>query len=153
MILATLYVLAACRTVVPIVADGDAFVEDGAPTPEQAPTATDTALAPAAPEARGVSERQILLIQGAREIIETQSTIVGATTFSYDCTGTILTVYAQAGIYLVDLFGRYTGNGVARLHGIVTAGMNLLKPEIYRNDEGSELNAPMRTAGRRASNP
>ncbi|MCK4516114.1 MAG: hypothetical protein KAU31_12695, partial [Spirochaetaceae bacterium] len=37
--------------------------------------------------------------------------------------------------------------------GIVTASMNLLKPEIYRNDEGSELNSPMRMASQRASNP
>ncbi len=216
MILGTILVVAACRTVVPVVTDGDAFVEDGAPTPDEALTAADTALAPAAPEERGLSERQILLIQAAREIIETQSTIVGATTFSYDCTGTILTVYAQAGIYLVDLFGKYTGNGVARLYGIatdyevlhtrdlpepgdvifwdntydrnedgnwndplthaglvisveeggtveylhhnyrrgiVTARMNLLKPEVYQNDEGNELNSPMRMAGQRASNP
>ena len=157
-----------------------------------------------------------MLVRAAGEVLETQSTIVGASTFSYDCTGTILTVYAHAGIYLADLFAKYTGNGVARLHGIatdydvlhtrdlpepgdvifwdntydrnedgnwndplthaglvisvsedgtvgylhhnyrrgiVTATMNLLKPETYQNDDGEMLNSPMRMASQRASNP
>jgi len=217
MIVGAILVLAGCRTIVPLdpvlVPDPehDAIVTD-ADTPED-----ETAVAPtAAPDAGVFSERQVLLVQAAREIIKTQSTIVGTTTYSYDCSGTILTVFAHAGIYLVDLFPKYTGNGVARLHGIatdyevlhtrewpepgdvifwdntydrnedgiwndqlthagivisvaedgtveylhhnyrrgiVTASMNLLKPEIYQNDEGSELNSPMRMASQRASNP
>ncbi len=211
MILGTIFALAGCQT---IIADGDAALLPG--LDETPAPAIDTAVADAAPESEGLSERQIMLVRAAREIIETQSTVVGETTYSYDCSGTILTVYAHAGIYLIDLFGKYTGNGVARLHGIatdyevlhtrhlpepgdvifwdntydrnqdgswndplthaglvisvsddgtveylhhnyrrgiVTASMNLLKPEIYRNDEGSELNSPMRMASQRASNP
>jgi len=65
-----------------------------------------------------LSRRQIAIIRAAREVLETQSTVVGTTTYSYDCSGTILTIYARAGIRLVDLFGSYRGNGVARLYGI-----------------------------------
>lgn len=211
MILGTIFALAGCQT---IIADGDTAFVPG--LDDTLAPAIDTAVADAAPESGGLSERQIMLVRAAREIIETQSTVVGETTYSYDCSGTILTVYAHAGIYLIDLFGKYTGNGVARLHGIatdykvlhtrdlpepgdvifwdntydrnqdgswndplthaglvisvsddgtveylhhnyrrgiVTASMNLLKPEIYRNDEGSELNSPMRMASQRASNP
>jgi probable lipoprotein NlpC len=164
----------------------------------------------------GLSERQAMIVQAAREVLETQSTVVGGTTYAYDCSGTILTVYAHAGIYLVELFGQYTGNGVARLYGIatdydvlharklpepgdvifwdntydrnqdgnwndplthagivisvaedgtveylhhnyrrgiVTARMNLLKPQTYQDNDGEVLNAPMRMASQRASNP
>ncbi len=219
MIFGTLLVLAACQTVVSLDAILVAGPDEDTATvdtiiPEDDPD-TDPAT-PVAPEVEGLSERQILLVRAAREIVETQSTVVGETTYSYDCSGTILTVYAHAGIYLVDLFGKYSGNGVARLYGIatdykvlhtrnlpepgdvifwdntydrnqdgdwndplthaglvisvsddgtveflhhnyrrgiVTASMNLLKPEIDRNDEGSELNSPMRMASQRASNP
>ncbi len=208
MILGTLVALAACQTVAPL--DVQVAPLEVPVTPSGDDTET------VAPEAGALSERQILLVQAAREIAETQSTIVGETTFSYDCSGTILTVYAHAGIYLIDLFGNYTGNGVARLHGIaadykvlhvrnlpepgdvifwdnsydrnqdgnwndplthaglvisvaddgtveylhhnyrrgiVTATMNLLKPDIYQNGEGSELNSPMRMASQRSANP
>lgn len=234
MILGTLVALAACQTIapldvpvapleVPVASDADLApgrddTEAVAPEDPAEPAVVADTTAPVtdAPEAGALSERQILLVQAAREIVETQSTIVGETTFSYDCSGTILTVYAHAGIYLIDLFGNYTGNGVARLHGIaadykvlhvrnlpepgdvifwdntydrnqdgswndplthaglvmsvaddgtveflhhnyrrgiVTATMNLLKPDIYQNDEGGELNSPMRMASQRSANP
>jgi len=66
----------------------------------------------------GLSPIQVAVIAAAREVLETQSTVVGDTTYSYDCTGTILTVYARAGIFLADLFPSYSGNGVQRLHAI-----------------------------------
>jgi hypothetical protein len=222
MILGTLVVLAACQTIVPSdtggpgdatpVTDADTITPGDAVDPGD----TTTTDGDAATEAGDLSERQIVIVRAARELVETQSTIVGETTFSYDCSGTILAVFAHAGIYLVDLFGSYTGNGVARLYGIatdyellhkrvlpdpgdlifwdntydrnedgewndplthaglvisvsddgtveylhhnyrrgiVTARMNLLEPETYRNDEGGELNSPMRMASQRASNP
>ena len=73
------------------------------------------------PEATQPSEltsRQEAIVAAAMLVVETQSTLVGDTTYNYDCSGTILTIYAHAGIYLVELFSRYPGNGVARLHGI-----------------------------------
>ena len=177
---------------------------------------TDVGVAATEGQADALSEVQTMIVIAAREVLDTQSTIVGDTTFSYDCSGTILTVYAHAGIHLVDLFPRYTGNGVARIHGIatdydvlhsrdlpetgdvifwdntydrnedgnwndplthaglvisveadgtveylhhnyrrgiVTATMNLLEPETYQDDSGKMLNAPMRMASQRASNP
>lgn len=65
-----------------------------------------------------LSPVQEVLVRAAREVIASQSTIVAGTTYSYDCSGTILTIFAHAGIYLIDLFQNYTGNGVARLYGI-----------------------------------
>ena len=38
--------------------------------------------------------------------------------YNNDCTGAILAIYAMAGIRLVDLFPRYSGGGVQRLHDI-----------------------------------
>jgi len=65
-----------------------------------------------------LTARQETIVAAARRVLATQSTTVGDTTYSYDCTGTILTIYAHAGIYLMGLFPNYSGNGVARLHGI-----------------------------------
>lgn len=67
-----------------------------------------------------LSARQEWIIAAAREVLTTQSTTVGDRTYTYDCTGTILTIFAHAGVFLIDLFPDYSGNGVARLHGIAS---------------------------------
>lgn len=181
---------------------------DDAPDSPVPPESTES-------EPAALTPTQEAIVAAAQKVLESQSTVVGETTYSYDCSGTILTVYAHAGIYLVDLFPRYTGNGVRRLHGIavdhgllhentlpeagdlifwdntydrnedgvwndelthaglvlsvaddgtveylhhnyrrgiVTASMNLLKPDVYQSDDG-EQNSPMRMASQRSSNP
>jgi hypothetical protein len=115
-------ILAGCYTT------SDTLPGPGEPTPavpespgrETDAPGTDAAATDAAAEAEpgDLTARQLEIIAAARLVLETQSTVVGDTTYSYDCSGTILTIFARAGIYLVDLFPRYTGNGVARIHGI-----------------------------------
>lgn len=58
------------------------------------------------------------IVQAANELLSNQNFLVEGYRYSYDCTGTVLAIYALAGIPLVDLFPRYSGNGVARLYGI-----------------------------------
>jgi hypothetical protein len=65
-----------------------------------------------------VGERQARILDAAREMLATQVFVVDGYQYAYDCTGTILAIYAMAGINLVDLFPRYTGNGVTRLYSI-----------------------------------
>ena len=225
MILGAFLVFAGCHTVQPLDQQGESDSQPSKPTdaveaPELAQAADPSESADASavvPERAGVlSEVQRSIVLAAREVLQTQSTVVGPTTYPYDCSGTILTVFAHAGFYFIDLFARYSGNGVARLHGIaadynvlhdrnlpvpgdvifwdntydrngdgawndqlthaglvlsvaddgtveylhhnysrgiVTASMNLLKPEVYQSTEGTELNSPMRMASQRASNP
>lgn len=140
---AILVILAGCRTIAPI-------------DSQEAPETRIEDLGPLPPE---LSERQRLIVEAAREIVETQSTVVGETTYSYDCTGTILTVYARAGIYLVRLFPNYTGNGVARLYGIATdykvlhtrklprPGDVIFWDNTYDRNEDGKWNDPLTHAG------
>ena len=89
---------------------------------DEAPVATDDrprSETPAADEAAGeLSERQRRILSAAEEILASQNFVVNGQRYSYDCTGTILAIYAMADVRLVDLFPRYTGNGVQRLYGI-----------------------------------
>jgi len=62
--------------------------------------------------------RQARILEAADEILSTQRLVVGGYQYAYDCTGTILAIYAMAGVRLVDLFPNYSGNGVTRLYGI-----------------------------------
>ncbi len=64
------------------------------------------------------SELQARIIEAAEELLRTQRFVVAGHRYNNDCTGTILAVYAMAGIRLVDLFPGYAGGGVQRLHGI-----------------------------------
>ncbi len=63
-------------------------------------------------------ELQMRIVAAAEELLRTQQFVVRGHRYNNDCTGTILAIYAMAGIRLVDLFPRYTGGGVQRLHGI-----------------------------------
>lgn len=94
------------------------------------PDSSAATISPTAPEAAGpretdqltesttVSDRQRRILEAAETMLSTQSFLVGGTQYSYDCTGTILAIYAMAGVRLVDLFPRYSGNGVERLYRI-----------------------------------
>jgi hypothetical protein len=68
--------------------------------------------------ANELSLRQQRLVESAQELLASQNFVVGDQRYSYDCTGTILAIYAMAGIHVVDLFPRYSGNGVNRLYSI-----------------------------------
>ncbi|TVQ25502.1 MAG: CHAP domain-containing protein [Spirochaetaceae bacterium] len=77
-----------------------------------------------------LSDRQIRILRAAEDILRTQSFVVNGYRYSYDCTGTILAIYAMAGLNVVDLFPRYTGNGVARLYAIAR-DYDLLYDTVY----------------------
>lgn len=151
---AFLVVLAGCRTVAPL--DGQEIRIEASEAPTYGAEAGSGETAPRPPE---LSERQRLIVEAARDIVETQSTVAGETTYSYDCTGTILTVYARAGIYLVRLFPNYTGNGVARLYGIATdykvlhtrtlpePGDVIFWDNTYDRNEDGKWNDPLTHAG------
>jgi hypothetical protein len=82
---------------------------DAAPTHDTDDAATDGGR---------VTERQRRVLQAAHEMLRSQDFVVAGRRYSYDCTGTILAIYAMAGVRLVDLFPSYRGNGVHRLYGI-----------------------------------
>ncbi|MFW5741753.1 MAG: CHAP domain-containing protein [Spirochaetota bacterium] len=65
-----------------------------------------------------LSARQLRILDAAERMLETQRFVVDGYHYNSDCTGTILAIYAMAGVRLVDLFGNYVGNGVQRLHSI-----------------------------------
>ncbi len=65
-----------------------------------------------------LSERQVQIVQAAETLLSTQNYFVGGQRYSYDCTGTILAIYAMAGVRLLDLFPRFSGAGVERLYAI-----------------------------------
>ncbi len=88
---------------------------EGSPRPAPKPTTTPLVQ----PEQSiSLTERQIRILDAADEILSTQNFVVSGYRYAYDCTGTILAIYAMAGIPLVDLFPAYSGNGVMRLYGI-----------------------------------
>jgi hypothetical protein len=111
---------------------GEFGFESGAATPEQtnarANGGTDVATTvrpgpdPSPVEAESepawLSERQERILRAAQTMLDTQSFLVGGYQYSYDCTGTILAIYAMAGVRLIDLFPQYSGNGVERLYRI-----------------------------------
>ena len=76
------------------------------------------ALEPERTTSARLSARQLLILDAAERMLETQRFVVDGYHYNYDCTGTILAIYAMAGVRLVDLFPNYAGNGVQRLHGI-----------------------------------
>lgn len=99
----------------------DAQVRATVPTPDQAPGTGD----PTSTEETDLSERQLRLVQAAETLLSTQNYFVGGQRYSDDCTGTVLAIYAMAGIRLIDLFPRFSGAGVERLYAIAES-QNLL---------------------------
>lgn len=73
-------------------------------------------------ELTGVQQQ---VVESARNLVGRRNLRVNGRRFNYDCTGTILAAYYGAGIDLQAEFGRYTGNGVARLFKLA-ADRNLI---------------------------
>jgi len=62
---------------------------------------------------------QARLLAGAHYFLGKTELVWAGRAYTYDCTGTILAIYAYAGIDLADRFNHYTGNGVQRLYKIM----------------------------------
>jgi len=62
---------------------------------------------------------QARLLAGAHYFLGKTELVWAGRTYTYDCTGTILAIYAYAGIDLADRFSHYSGNGVQRLYKIM----------------------------------
>ncbi len=76
------------------------------------------------PAAGAISGRALLPVQarllaGAHYFLGKTELVWAGRSYTYDCTGTILAIYAYAGIDLADRFNHYTGNGVQRLYKIM----------------------------------
>jgi hypothetical protein len=65
-----------------------------------------------------ITELQRRIVVAAEEVLATQNFVVDGYRYTRDCTGTVLNIYARAGVRLIDLFPNYTGNGVHCLYGI-----------------------------------
>ena len=72
----------------------------------------------AQPGGTTLSDRQERILRAADELLRSQNFLVSGYRYNEDCTGTVLAIYAMAGLHLVDLFPRYTGNGVQRLYAM-----------------------------------
>ncbi len=68
------------------------------------------------PETEGLSPVQNLLMEGAQRFAGASSLKVNGRTFPMDCTGTVLAIYAYAGIDLAGPMNNFSGNGVTRLN-------------------------------------
>jgi len=55
------------------------------------------------------------LVEGANTVLGKTGLSVRGKKFTYDCSGTVLAIYWYAGIDLAREYGRYDGNGVARI--------------------------------------
>lgn len=77
-----------------------------------------------------LSPTQLRLLAGARYVLGKTELIVNGQRFNYDCSGTILAIYAYAGINLGARFNRYTGGGVTRIYKIMRAN-KLLYTSYY----------------------
>ncbi len=107
----------------PTIAGTDLDAGSGGPTGSREGAATPAEQPPA------LSDRQRRILQAAETMLSTQSFLVGGYRYSNDCTGTILAIYAMAGVRLVDLFPHYSGNGVERLYRIAED-----RALLYHND-------------------
>jgi hypothetical protein len=102
--------LAGCATLFP----GDE------PAPRPAPRATPRPVERPAP-ARANADPDVValrggLAEGARSILGAKQLLVRGRRFTMDCTGVVLACYWYAGIDLARDFGKFSGNGVRRIH-------------------------------------
>ena len=67
----------------------------------------------------GLTPLQEKLVEGARSFVGSSQASVNGVAFPADCSGTLLAIYAYAGIDLTDEFARKTGTGVVRLYRIL----------------------------------
>jgi len=65
-----------------------------------------------------LTDRQRRIVAAAHSVLGRTTLVVRGRSFLYDCTGTILAIYYQAGIDLLPYFNRVSGNGVMRLYKI-----------------------------------
>ena len=72
-----------------------------------------------------LSPVQNRLLEGADRFIGAGKLKVNGRTFPLDCTGTVLAIYAYAGIDLATPMNRFSGNGVSRLNAYLDS-MGLL---------------------------
>jgi len=63
-----------------------------------------------------LTDRQRRIVAAAHSMLGRTTLVVRGRSFLYDCTGTILAIYYQAGIDLLPYFDRVSGNGVMRLY-------------------------------------
>jgi hypothetical protein len=63
---------------------------------------------------------QTSLVEGAKGLVGKSAAVARGRLFSYDCTGVVCAIYYDAGIDLQARFGKYRGNGVTRLHSIMS---------------------------------
>lgn len=59
------------------------------------------------------------LVTAAEALLGAKSLTVNGMRYSYDCSGTILAIYASAGIEFVHEYAKYGGNGVNRIYRIM----------------------------------
>jgi cell wall-associated NlpC family hydrolase len=81
--------------------------------------ATTTASATAATAAGGITPIQQALVRAAHDLIGVDELYIGGQHYLFDCSGTVMAIYASAGLNLGRHFERYTGNGVSRIHQMV----------------------------------
>ena len=60
--------------------------------------------------------KQNLVVEGALSLIGKDVLAVNGKTFPMDCTGVVRAAYWYAGIDVAQDFGKYSGNGVSRIH-------------------------------------
>ena len=67
----------------------------------------------------GLTRLQVALVQAAHDLLGVDQLFVRGQRYLFDCSGTVMAIYAQAGLNLGQHFNRYTGNGVERIHKMV----------------------------------
>lgn len=73
-------------------------------------------LPPSALTGDKLTETQIRLVKGAGKVLGARRLDIGGREYPLDCTGTIMAIYAYAGIDLQSPMRRFSGNGVTRLY-------------------------------------
>lgn len=67
----------------------------------------------------GLTRLQLALVQAAHELVGADQLFIRGQRYIFDCSGTVMAIYAQASLNLTKHFNRYTGNGVERIHKMV----------------------------------
>jgi cell wall-associated NlpC family hydrolase len=86
--------------------------------PEAARPAADITLTDPLP-ASNLTAVQERLVEAAEALLGAKSLIVNGRRYSQDCSGTILAIYAKAGIELLNEYLKHDGNGVHRIYRIM----------------------------------
>ena len=63
-----------------------------------------------------LTKTQAQLVEGAKKVLGARRLEIQGKVYPLDCTGTIMAIYAYAGIDLQSPLARYSGNGVTRLY-------------------------------------